>query len=144
MKIAVLGAGNGGCAAAADWALAGFRVSLLDFEDFPENIQAINKQGGIVAEGAIEGFAPIEYAGHSIEKALDDAGVIMLVTISMAVSGVSASLETGAVRPSTFMVGGTPAVRNRSEARFSCIIFNSKDNSIAVLRNQPLSGSCPC
>lgn len=79
MKIAVLGAGNGGCAAAADWALAGFRVSLFDFEDFPENIQAINKQGGIVAEGDVEGFAPIEYAGHDIEKALEDAGVIILV-----------------------------------------------------------------
>ena len=79
MKIAILGAGNGGCAAAADWALAGFRVSLFDFETFPETIQAINKQGGIVAEGDVKGFSPIEYAGHDIEKALEDAGVIMLV-----------------------------------------------------------------
>lgn len=79
MKIAILGAGNGGCAAAADWALAGFRVSLFDFDAFPENIQAIHKQGGIVAEGDVEGFAPIEYAGHDIEKAVEDAGVIMMV-----------------------------------------------------------------
>ncbi len=79
MKIVILGAGNGGCAAAADWALAGFRVSLFDFDAFPENIQAINKQGGIVAEGDVQGFGPVEYAGHSIEKAMKDAGVIMMV-----------------------------------------------------------------
>lgn len=79
MTIAVLGAGNGGCATAADWALAGFRVNLFDFEAFPENIQAIKEQGGIVAEGAVQGFAPIEYAGHDIEKALDDVSAIMLV-----------------------------------------------------------------
>lgn len=79
MKIAILGAGNGGCAAAADWALAGFRVSLFDFDAFPENILAINEQGGIVAEGDVQGFARVEYAGHSIEKALDDADIIMMI-----------------------------------------------------------------
>jgi opine dehydrogenase len=79
MKIAILGAGNGGCAAAADWALAGFRVNLFDFEAFPENIQAINKQGGVVAEGDIQGLAPVEYAGHSIKKALEDAALIMMI-----------------------------------------------------------------
>ena len=79
MKIAVLGAGNGGCAVAADWALAGFRVSLFDFDAFPENIQAINQQGGIFAEGDVSGFASVEYAGHSIEKALEAADVIMMV-----------------------------------------------------------------
>jgi len=79
MKIAILGAGNGGCAAAADWALAGFRVSLYDFDAFPENIQAINQQGGIFAEGDVSGFASLEYAGHSIEKALEAADVIMMV-----------------------------------------------------------------
>lgn len=79
MKIAVLGAGNGGCAVAADWSLAGFRVSLFDFDVFHENIQAINHQGGIFAEGDVSGFASVEYAGHSIEKALEAADVIMMV-----------------------------------------------------------------
>ncbi len=79
MKITILGTGNGGCAAAVDWALTGFRVSLFDFDAFPENIQAINQQGGIFAEGDVSGFASVEYAGHSIEKALEAADVIMMV-----------------------------------------------------------------
>jgi hypothetical protein len=34
------------------------------------------------------------------------------------------------------MVGGLPAVRNRSEAFFSCINFKSTDNSITFLQIQ--------
>lgn len=79
MKIAILGAGNGGCAAAADWSLAGFKVSLFDFEGFPETIRAVKEQGGIHSEGDVAGFATIDYAGHEIDRALDKADVIMMV-----------------------------------------------------------------
>lgn len=79
MKIAVLGSGNGGCATAFDWANHGHTVSLFDFEAFPETIASINKHGGISAEGQLEGFAPIAYAGHDIAQALDGADVIFAV-----------------------------------------------------------------
>ena len=79
MKIAVLGSGNGGCAVAFDCAMHGHHVSLFDFEEFPENIKSIQKNGGIFAEGELEGFASIAYAGHDIEKALDGAQVIFAV-----------------------------------------------------------------
>jgi len=79
MRIAVLGAGNGGCAAAADWALAGFEVSLFDFDAFPENIRAIHEQGGVFAEGDVHGLAPMAYAGHSIDRALEGASVILMI-----------------------------------------------------------------
>ncbi len=79
MKISILGSGNGGCAAAADWSLAGFQVSLFDFEAFPENIRAVKEQGGIHAEGDIAGFAAVDYAGHEIDRALDKADVIMMI-----------------------------------------------------------------
>lgn len=79
MKIAILGSGSGGCAAAADWALAGYRVSLFDFESFPENIQTICKDGGIAVEGKIEGFAPVEYAGHCVEKTIKGADLIIMI-----------------------------------------------------------------
>ena len=79
MKIAVLGSGNGGCAVAFDCATHKHSVSLFDFDTFPDNIKRIQQQGGIRAEGELEGFAPIEYAGHEIEKALSDAEIIYVV-----------------------------------------------------------------
>lgn len=79
MKIAILGSGNGGCAVAFDCAMHGHHVRLFDFEDFPGNISAIHRQGGIYAEGELEGFAGIEYAGHEIEKALCGAELIYVV-----------------------------------------------------------------
>jgi opine dehydrogenase len=79
MKIAILGAGAGGSAAACDWALHGHEVRLFDFEEFPENIAAIAEAGGIRADGDFEGFGPIEYAGHDIGRALDGAELVWVV-----------------------------------------------------------------
>ncbi|MCX7950989.1 MAG: NAD/NADP octopine/nopaline dehydrogenase family protein [Clostridiales bacterium] len=79
MKVAILGSGNGGCAAAADWALHGHEVRIFDFKEFPKIIEAINLQGGIKAEGELEGFAKIEYAGHCIEKAIEGADLILAI-----------------------------------------------------------------
>lgn len=79
MKIAVLGSGNGGCAVAFDGAAHGHQVSLFDFERFPATIQAVQQRGGIRCEGELEGFQPVAYAGHAIEKALDGADLIYAV-----------------------------------------------------------------
>jgi glycine/D-amino acid oxidase-like deaminating enzyme len=35
MRVAVLGAGNGGCGVAFDWAQHGHQVSLFNFPEFP-------------------------------------------------------------------------------------------------------------
>ncbi len=79
MNIAVLGSGNGGCAVAFDCAACGNRVSLFDFEQFPESIKAVQNNGGVYCEGELEGFQPVAYAGHEIEKALDEADIIYAV-----------------------------------------------------------------
>lgn len=79
MKIAVLGSGNGGCAVAFDCATHEHEVRLFDFSGFPENIKGIQQQGGIRAEGKLEGFAPIKYAGHDIHEALKGAEIIYIV-----------------------------------------------------------------
>jgi opine dehydrogenase len=79
MKIAVLGSGNGGCAVAFDCASHGHAVRLFDFEAFPHNIRGIQNNGGIYATGEMTGYAPVEYAGHQIEKALHEAQVIFVV-----------------------------------------------------------------
>ena len=79
MNIAVLGSGNGGCAVAFDCAAHGHPVSLFDFEQFPGSIQAVQNNGGIGCEGELEGFQPVIYAGHEIEKALEGADIIYAV-----------------------------------------------------------------
>jgi opine dehydrogenase len=79
MKIAILGSGNGGCAVAFDYATHRHKVSLFDFDTFPDNIRKIQQQGGIYTEGELKGFAPIAYAGHDIEKTLRDAEIIYVV-----------------------------------------------------------------
>lgn len=79
MKIAVLGSGNGGCAVAFECAAAGHEVSIFDFESFPSNINAIREKGGIYAEGQLEGFQRIAYAGFDIEKAIEAAELIFVV-----------------------------------------------------------------
>ncbi|BBO68654.1 octopine dehydrogenase [Desulfosarcina alkanivorans] len=79
MKIAVLGSGNGGCAVAFDCAAYGHQVALFDFEQFPASIGAVRDNGGIHCEGELEGFQPVAYAGHDIEKALDGADIIYAV-----------------------------------------------------------------
>ena len=79
MKIAVLGAGHGGCAVAAEMALLDHEVSLFDFESFPLNIGAIAEQGGIECSGKLNGFARLLYAGFDIEKTLEGAEVIFVV-----------------------------------------------------------------
>jgi len=79
MKVAVLGSGNGALAVAFEWARAGHDISMFDFEQFPKNIEAINKAGGIYSEGEMEGFQKIEYAGHDISKVVVDADLIFAV-----------------------------------------------------------------
>ncbi len=79
MKIGVLGSGNGGCAVAFDYAKMGYDVFMFDFEQFPTQVNAITKNKGISAEGQLEGFAEIKYAGHDIEKVVSGADIIFAV-----------------------------------------------------------------
>ena len=79
MKIAVLGSGNGGCAVAFDCAAHGHQVRLFDFEQFPKSIKAVQNNGGVYCEGELEGYQPVAYAGHAVEKALGGAEIIYAV-----------------------------------------------------------------
>src|ERR1700754_4213421 len=79
MRVAVLGAGNGGVASAFDFAQQGHEVSLYATPEFGTNVVAVKAAGGIAASGALEGFAPIRYSGHDVEEALDGAELVLVV-----------------------------------------------------------------
>lgn len=92
-KIAVLGAGNGGYAMAADLSMAGYYVNLYEDPDCIENIDAVNKRGGIevvarsytgeeiiLPAGGKTGFAKVKgKVTANIKEALDGVDLIMLI-----------------------------------------------------------------
>jgi len=108
MQIAVLGAGAGGTAIAFDCAAHGHEVRLFDFPQFADNIAAVAAQKGIHAEGGLEGFADIAYAGHDIDEALRDSELVYVVgpaystePLGAAVAGKLQPGQTVVVTPSS-------------------------------------------
>src|SRR3954468_1186520 len=79
MRVAVLGAGNGGVASAFDFAQHGHEVALYAPAEFGENLVAVDRAGGITASGDLEGFAAVRYAGHDAAEALSGAELVLLV-----------------------------------------------------------------
>jgi opine dehydrogenase len=72
--VAVIGAGNVGCALAADLVLRGVEVRLCNRS--PARLEPIRRAGGITATGALEGFAPLERLTDSVEDAVRGADVV--------------------------------------------------------------------
>jgi opine dehydrogenase len=81
-RIAVLGAGHGGCAAAADLTMRGFEVRLHARR--AERLAAIEANGGITARGVQDGLARIDHMTTDVAEAVDGAELIMLVVPSIA------------------------------------------------------------
>lgn len=77
-SVAVLGAGNGGCAAAADLSLRGFEVRLANRS--PERLAAIRERGGIEVGGGVipDAFAPLDLVTDDLAAAVDGARVIVI------------------------------------------------------------------
>ncbi len=87
-KIAILGAGNGGCTFAAHLGLKGFEVTLYENPQFENNILPIWKRGGIELAGAIQGFGPIKATTINMAEAVKNADVVMVVVPAFAQSAV--------------------------------------------------------
>lgn len=82
--VAVLGAGNGGCAAAADLTNRGFTVRL--YNRSAARIAPIQERGGIELTGvAGEGFIPISLITDDLAQAIKDATEIV---IAVPISGL--------------------------------------------------------
>lgn len=79
MKVAVLGAGSGGCGVAFDWAQHGHEVRLYGSDDHPGEVAAVQDRGGLTSSGVLTGFAPISYAGHDAQRAVAGTDLVFLV-----------------------------------------------------------------
>src|SRR5690242_17467896 len=100
MRVAVLGAGNGGLASAFDFAQHGHQVSLYAPPEFAENTVAVHKAGGITASGDLQGFTAIRYAGPDVAEAVAGAELILVV-------GPAYSTEPLAIAVGPFLSDGT-------------------------------------
>lgn len=76
LKVAVLGAGNGGHAMAGHLALEGVRVSV--YNRSRTRIAAMQERGGVQVEGAVEGFGRVNVATTNLAEALAHAELIMV------------------------------------------------------------------
>jgi opine dehydrogenase len=83
-KIAIFGAGNGACTAAADLVLRGYDVTLFELPAFKQNVDPIKDRGGIEISGVIEGFAPLERVTTEIKEAVAGVDLIMIIAPSYA------------------------------------------------------------
>lgn len=86
-KITIIGAGNGGFAAAADLTLRGFEVTLAELPQFSDNVKDIAGLGGINLEvmpstGLKGGFAPLKSVTTDMRQAIAGAELILVVVPS--------------------------------------------------------------
>jgi opine dehydrogenase len=77
-RVAVLGAGNGGRAAAGEFALRGHDVTLFEIADFAAGLAGMRAAGAITLVGRISGTAPVRVE-TDLGSAIDGADVIVVV-----------------------------------------------------------------
>ena len=88
--VAVIGAGNVGCALAADLGLRGVEVRL--FNRSPGRLAAIRDADGITVTGEIEGSVPLSLVTGSLEQAVDGAGVVAVTVPTASLPAYAAAL----------------------------------------------------
>ena len=90
MKIAIIGAGNGGQTMAGHLSLLGHWVSLYDIDE--ERINTLKKARRIKLEGQIQGNGIIDIITTDLQEATDGVEVIMIATVANAHQAVAYSL----------------------------------------------------
>lgn len=78
-RVAILGAGNGGCAAAADLTRRGFQVSLYSRSE--PRLAPFQELGGLHYTGVIgEGFAPLDRITTDLAEAIEGSELVIIIT----------------------------------------------------------------
>jgi opine dehydrogenase len=90
MKVAVIGAGNGGQAIAGYLAMQNYEVALYDIVE--EKINELKTLGGIRLEGRIEGGGKLGCFTTDIAEAVQDAEIVMITTVANAHKAVAQSI----------------------------------------------------
>lgn len=102
-RIAIIGGGNGGKAAAAELTLRGKRVRLFEFTEFRSNLEELMATRRITATGAVAGQAVLERVTCDLGEALDGADTIMVCTQALAHERVARALAP-LIRPDHLVI----------------------------------------
>jgi opine dehydrogenase len=78
--IAIIGAGNGGKAAAVDLASQGKRVHLFEFPEFKTNLEDVLRDNALTATGAVTGRMILERVTCNLPQALEGVDTVMVCT----------------------------------------------------------------
>jgi len=90
-SIAIIGAGNGGCAAAAQLSQRGFSIRL--YGRSPSTTEPLSAIGGIEYEGALgEGFAPLALITNDAGAALPGADLVLIMAPTHAHAAIARML----------------------------------------------------
>lgn len=100
---AIVGAGNGGQAAAADLTLQGRKVRLYEFPEFAGGIGKLAKTGRIAISGAVNGEAALDKVTGDLAEAVEGADAIMVATQALAHDRAAKALAP-LVRPEQVIV----------------------------------------
>jgi opine dehydrogenase len=113
MHVTVIGAGNGGFAAAADLSLRKFAVTLFEHPAFAASISLIKEKGVIglstlPSTGLAGGFAQLERVTTDIKEAVLDAEVVLVVVPAFAQGAMAREMAPYLKRDQTvvLMPGG--------------------------------------
>jgi opine dehydrogenase len=107
--VAVIGAGNGGFATAADLALAGWNIHLFELPRFKGNIAPILEKGGIEITGAARtGFAKLAKITTDIKEAVHEVPHILITMQALAHEEIAKMLAPN-VKPgqAIFLIPGS-------------------------------------
>ncbi len=102
-SVAVIGAGNGGKAAAADLALQGVEVRLFEFPEYASNIEELALTRRLTCTGALEGEVELAVVTSDLEAAVAGANVLMICTQALAHERIARELVP-LVRPDQLVV----------------------------------------
>lgn len=93
-RVAVMGGGHGGLATAGHLTLKGFPVTLFSF--FESELEAVRQEDGVQLLGDVEGFARIDRVTTSVDAAVSDADIIIVVYPAL-VHGAAATILAGSL-----------------------------------------------
>ncbi|TVR79789.1 MAG: NADP transhydrogenase subunit alpha [Chitinophagaceae bacterium] len=137
MKIAVLGAGNGGQAMAGHFSLLGFKVNLYNRNI--TKIREIQNTKEIRVIGEINGLASIDMVTDDIELAVRDVDLIMVTTTADAHSDIANKLAPF-LRDNQIIVLNPG--RTLGAIEFSHIIRKNSTKKVFIAEAQSLIYAC--
>lgn len=92
-RVAVLGGGHGGLATAGHLTLKGLPVTLFSF--FESELEAVREENGVQLLGDVEGFAAIDRITTSVDAAVADADIIIVVYPALVHESAATILAAG-------------------------------------------------